>query len=542
MPPFFLDTFTVSSNVDVTSRSPDTGTGWTSLWNSSSRFLQCQNSDDTLRANGNAGGAGFIYTADATYPSANYEVQFKLIQTFSSVGPIYVLARIQDQENMYAVRLVPGTGTCQLYKKVSGTWSTLGSLFDAPAANSICKLSVNGTSIKFYDDGVEIASATDSSISAAGKAGVGLGGGAEFVNSTDDIVGGTTGQQFLDDFTVTEITASGVTGSLSKTQAGDTSSATSKLQLKATLSKSQSNNTLSSLSDLIISGATAKAQAGDTLSAVGKITLKASVDKTQDANALSSTADLIGQGSLNQSQDDNTLDALGVSPIIGTLSKTQQADTLESDGVLPLVGDLSKTQDNNVLESSGAIPLHGSLNATQQDNTLNADGTGEVPVLSGEVNVTQDNNELIAFGDAHLKASVNVTQENHAQEALGRLGIRGTSNTTQQDNTLVSVAAVTISSVLDISQQGNTVLASAVTRLKSSVDVTQADNVAAISAKLSLSALLNRTQADNVLSSIIQYRPPISGPGRVDIHKADDVEIIYAQRNDIIYADDINDI
>ncbi len=114
--------------------------------------------------------------------------------------PMYLLVRIQDQENMYAIRLNEGTGTCQLYKKVTGTWTALGSTFNAPADGSVIKLEIIGTTLKFYDDGSEAASASDSDISSAGKGGIASGGGAELVNSSDDMNAGN----LWDSLTITE--------------------------------------------------------------------------------------------------------------------------------------------------------------------------------------------------------------------------------------------------------------------------------------------------------------------------------------------------
>lgn len=204
MPPFFESDLTEAVSTDLAAVVPSIGDSWTQQQVTGTRFFQATATG--LRASGNAGDSGFIYVANAAsgYPTANYEVQVTLITAVSSIVPIYVIARNADQENMYAARLVTGD-TCQLYKKVAGTWTTLGSTFATPAANSVCKLSVNGTAIKFYDDGVEVASATDSSLSATGKGGLAEGGGAELVTSTDDVF--TT--IALKDFSITDLGGGG---------------------------------------------------------------------------------------------------------------------------------------------------------------------------------------------------------------------------------------------------------------------------------------------------------------------------------------------
>lgn len=203
----FSDTFTeATTTTNLESHTPDVGTSWTRLWatDASTRFLQAVSTSDRLRCNGNSGDYGLMYTADVTYPSANYEVSATFITTFSTITPMYMLARVQDQENMYAVRLVLSSGgsNAQLYKKVSGTWSTLGSAVTI-ADGSVVLLSVNGSAIKLYDDGAEVVSVTDSAISAAGKAGLAHGGGTELVTSTDD----TRSTETLDNFSVNDLGA-----------------------------------------------------------------------------------------------------------------------------------------------------------------------------------------------------------------------------------------------------------------------------------------------------------------------------------------------
>jgi hypothetical protein len=132
----FNDTFTEGANTNLASHTPNTGTSWTELWSTSAgvRTLQVEAGADQIRCTGNSGDFGLIYTADVTYPTANYEVQATLITTFSTATPAYLIARLTDQENMYAVRYVLSSGgnNAQLYKKVSGTWSTLGSAVTMP--------------------------------------------------------------------------------------------------------------------------------------------------------------------------------------------------------------------------------------------------------------------------------------------------------------------------------------------------------------------------------------------------------------------------
>lgn len=198
MAAFFVSDLTEATGTTITAHVPSVGTSWTQLWRDSTPVGQCTATG--LRSSGNGGNAGWLYTADVTYPSADYFVEFTLVAAPGATAPLYVCVRIADQENLYAVRLLTGTGTCQLYKKVAGTWGALGSLFDCPAAASVCKIEMVGSALKFYDDGVEVATATDSALTAAGTAGLGQGGGAELVVSTDDVAAAVV----IKDMSITE--------------------------------------------------------------------------------------------------------------------------------------------------------------------------------------------------------------------------------------------------------------------------------------------------------------------------------------------------
>jgi len=183
--PFFADNFTDTDAVRLEDHTPDTGTSWTRLWGSAAGLQWIITSN---RAGSETDvNDGVIYTADATPPSADYDVIFTVVGLGASVArPMYIFVRVQDVDNLYGVKLAIGTSVCQLYKKVSGTWTALGTAFDEPANGSVCKLEIIGGALKFYDDGVEVASATDGDITVAGKAGIGSGGGAELVDTTDD--------------------------------------------------------------------------------------------------------------------------------------------------------------------------------------------------------------------------------------------------------------------------------------------------------------------------------------------------------------------
>lgn len=198
----FQDHFTEpSSDTDLGSHTPDTGTSWTKVWgtDAASKF-QVKQASDELGTGGSVANSGALYSADVTYPDADYAAQVKIVSGLTGTNRVYLIVRMQDQENMYALRFTTGGTATRLYKKVSGTWTALGSFVADPADGDTVRVEVVGPTLKFYYNGVLKGFQVDTAISAAGKAGLGLGGGAELAASTDDIT-----SQLLDDFLVETI-------------------------------------------------------------------------------------------------------------------------------------------------------------------------------------------------------------------------------------------------------------------------------------------------------------------------------------------------
>lgn len=204
MAPFFSDAFVETSNVELPSHTPDVGTGYTRVWQDTTAILQAKGATDNCSASANVIDSGVGYTADATYPSADYEAEWTYVAGSTATRPLYILIRYTDTNNMAAVRLTNVASGCQLYKKVSGVWSTVGSAVTI-AVGSVCKIRFVGTTLELFDDTVSVASGTVSDVAAAGKAGIASGGGAVLVTSTDDV----NTISIIDDFSVTDLGGGG---------------------------------------------------------------------------------------------------------------------------------------------------------------------------------------------------------------------------------------------------------------------------------------------------------------------------------------------
>jgi hypothetical protein len=308
-----------------------------------------------------------------------------------------------------------------------------------------------------------------------------------------------------------------ISGSANITQAGDTLSSSSKLDIKGTSSKTQANDNLSSASTLLIEGVTTVSQAGDSLSANGKIAIEGTVNLFQEDNTLSSQADLSIKGVSNINQIGDTLASSGQSIIEGSVNVNQESNSLDADAKLDIKANANLTEQGNNLSSQADLYIKANSTITQADNTLDAFGSGEaLPPISGSLSITQENNVLAASGD---------------------LQIKGTSNLSQSPNASVSSGSVTISSSLNVNQDNNTVISTATSPRHASVNVTQQNNISIASADLFIKAVANLNQANNTLDATGQFQIPIEGPGQLEIIKAEDNNVIYAEEINIIYAD-----
>lgn len=217
----FRDTFTEGADTTLASHTPTTGTSWTKLINGGGGDnLQVTAATDICASDGTGGlGDGSAYTADATYSTANYEVSCKLAGALAADDPVFLMGRIADASNFYTALFLLNAGVCRIYKMVAGTPTALGTgfTFDSdspPAVGDRLSFVLNGTTLEMRLNGVLLDSTTDSDLSAAGKAGLGMGNIG--IDSGHDIAA-----QAADDFAVHSIVAGGSNETLRPNAAGD---------------------------------------------------------------------------------------------------------------------------------------------------------------------------------------------------------------------------------------------------------------------------------------------------------------------------------
>lgn len=244
--------------------------------------------------------------------------------------------------------------------------------------------------------------------------------------------GGANQLSSLVEITWTEVVpgaaASGITGTLSVTEDGDTLSSNSSLSISATLSVTEASDTLTSTGALALSGSLSVTESSDTLSSGSSLSISGSLSVTESSDTLSSNGSSGSTGSLSVTEADDTLSSQSNITISGSLSSTEISDTLTSQsnitisgsasiteasdtvyssGSLFVSGSLSVTEDSDTLSSSGSLLVSGSLSVTEADDTLSSNGSSETPATVSGVSSTGSAGDVtVSFGAVVLSDSV----------------------------------------------------------------------------------------------------------------------------------------
>lgn len=179
----FDDTFTETVDTLLESHVPDLGTSWTTIAYNATGFMKVDQAGDFAYGVGPDSSGFAWYTADVTYPSADYEVEGTLNPgvTTGATRVLWLGCRYQNVggHDGYGawIEEAAGANDIRLYKFDNGVSTKLSSTEDtAPAINDIFTLVCSGTSISLKKNGSNVISPiTDSTHSQIGKAFVGDG-------------------------------------------------------------------------------------------------------------------------------------------------------------------------------------------------------------------------------------------------------------------------------------------------------------------------------------------------------------------------------
>lgn len=167
---FSRDTFVEASDTTLASHTADDGGTWTKH-PSFATAAQVIGAEDKVQ--GGSTTATSLYTHSGSPLSADYYVQSDVSWSSSLDALPGVAARVNVAANT-AYRIdIDLSGAFRLIKVVAGVATVLATWGAATAGVTYrVRISVVGTAIKGYVDGVERLSVTDASITAAGKAGI----------------------------------------------------------------------------------------------------------------------------------------------------------------------------------------------------------------------------------------------------------------------------------------------------------------------------------------------------------------------------------
>jgi hypothetical protein len=189
---FVNDTFTGTTGTALISHSGETGATWTvhPSWSSSNIVIDTAN-----RIRSNATG-GSVYYSSGIPQIADYSVQANVTLLSSAGNYTGLVGRLSTSANtFYMFEYDNVASNWQLYKFVNGFPTLLNSSnssFGSVGTTHTIKLTMIGTAITGYVDGVQTVTATDGSITVAGRAGI----------VTAGLVTDSTGQH-LDNFSAT---------------------------------------------------------------------------------------------------------------------------------------------------------------------------------------------------------------------------------------------------------------------------------------------------------------------------------------------------
>lgn len=197
-------------------------------------------------------------------------------------------------------------------------------------------------------------------------------------------------------------TASGITGTASITEAGDTVAAASTVALAAAAGIAEASDTVASTATLAIAGAAsiteagdtassastlaiaaalAATEAGDTSTAAGAIALSAaaSITEASDTSAASAALAIVANAAITEAGDTISASGVGVVTTTGTASITEADDTAASVATLKIAGVSAVTEAGDTSSSAAALAIKGQLAANDNDDTVSATGvTGTV--------------------------------------------------------------------------------------------------------------------------------------------------------------------
>lgn len=148
--------------------------------------------------------------------------------------------------------------------------------------------------------------------------------------------------------------------------------------ISATLTQTESGNTVSSEVDIAVVTTTTRTQGGDTISSTGTVA-------AAGINA-----------ALTISQDANTVEGAGALDIIGAAGITQGAGSVTSAALVDILATTNANQGGDGLGSTSGVLVLGQAAITENANTISSDAAVAFQPIAAAAALLQANNSIIA--------------------------------------------------------------------------------------------------------------------------------------------------
>ncbi len=158
----FNDTFTETSDTNLTSHTPDTGTGWTALTNSIATNARVNGANDLLEQPFYAG-TGFSFYVISVGASQDDAQASEL--TINNGGKTQIGVRLQDGStgvDGYVAELDTGNGNVRLYRLDESVETELAASFQSAANGDTLKLEIDASgNIEVFHNSTSVITHTD---------------------------------------------------------------------------------------------------------------------------------------------------------------------------------------------------------------------------------------------------------------------------------------------------------------------------------------------------------------------------------------------
>lgn len=153
----FNDTFTESSTTDLASHTPDTGAGWTKVFDSgTAQAWNVTGGTGVAQASVTDSSDGMIYLCDTLPTTVDYEIKVDFLRRDSGDDTFSIIFKYKDADNFFVLQWSTSYSTyCRLRKKVAGTFTDITN-FDYGVFNQTTDNLSSALKVRFIDNQVMV--------------------------------------------------------------------------------------------------------------------------------------------------------------------------------------------------------------------------------------------------------------------------------------------------------------------------------------------------------------------------------------------------